>query len=73
MKIEYLKDLGCMIRQRRKQARLTIDMLAAMAMCSPRLLGEVERGKRNVSFGVVLAICALLGIELHAHGREENR
>lgn len=73
MKIESSKELGNMIRRRRKQAGLTIDQLAVMAMCSPRLLGEVERGKRNVGFEIVLSICALLGIELYANGREESR
>lgn len=73
MKIESSKELGNMIRRRRKQAGLTIDQLAVMAMCSPRLLGEVERGTRNVGFEIVLSICALLGIELYANGREESR
>ncbi len=40
-----------------------------MIPCSPRLLGEVERGKRNVSLSVVLKLCAALGIDLYAEGR----
>ena len=72
MKINTLKDLGTLIRQRRKRERMTIDMLAAMLPCSPRLLGELERGVRNVSFEQVLAVCAMLGIELTATGREES-
>ena len=51
---------------------MTIETLAAMLPCSPRLIGEMERGVRNVSFECVLAVCAMLGIELTATGREEN-
>ena len=72
MKIHTLKDLGTLIGQRRKREHLTIDTLAAMLPCSPRLLGEMERGVRNVSFEHVLAVCAMLGIELTATGREET-
>ena len=72
MKINTLKDLGALIRQRRKREHMTIETLAAMLPCSPRLLGEMERGVRNVSFEYVLAVCAMLGIELTATGREET-
>ena len=66
MKIENLTAIGRLIRKRRKGADITLETLAAMLSCSPRLLGEVERGKRNVSFQTVLNICALLGIDLVA-------
>lgn len=69
MKIENMTDIGLLIRKRRKRAGITLETLAAMLACSPRLLGEVERGKRNVSFQTVLNICALLGIELAAAQR----
>ena len=72
MKIHSLKDIGTFIRQRRKREKMTIEMLAAMVPCSPRLLGELERGTRNVSFEQLLNICALLGITLTAKGREED-
>lgn len=72
MKISHLADLGSVIRRRRKSVSMTIEALSAMVPCSPRLLGELERGERNVSFEVVLAVCALLGIELETHEREEN-
>lgn len=64
-----MTDIGLLIRKRRKRAGITLETLAAMLACSPRLLGEVERGKRNVSFQTVLNICALLGIELAAAQR----
>ncbi len=68
-KIQTLSDIGSIIRRRRKEAGLTIETLAGMLACSPRLLGELERSERNVSFSIVLKTCALLGIELLAKWR----
>ena len=70
MKITTPKEIGALIRQQRKSAKLTIADLAAMVPCSPRLLGEAERGTRNVSLGTVLTICGLLGVDLEATTRE---
>lgn len=72
MKIQTLSDIGAVIRQRRKRERMTIEALSSMVPCSPRLLGELERGTRKVSFEQVLKICSLLGINLTAKGREED-
>lgn len=69
MKIETTQEIGALIRSRRKLAKLSIAGLAELIPCSPRLLGEVERGKRNVSFAAVLQLCAALGIDLYAEGR----
>lgn len=52
---------------------MSIAELSAMIPCSPRLLGEVERGTRKVSFDMAITICSLLGIELYAREREENK
>lgn len=73
MKINSLKELGTLIRQRRKSEHLTIETLSALVPCSPRLLGEMERGIRNVSFEHVLCVCTLLGIDLIAMEKEESR
>lgn len=70
MKIKTPNEIGALIRQQRKSAKLTIADLAAMVPCSPRLLGEAERGTRNVSLSTVLTVCGLLGIDLEASTRE---
>lgn len=70
MKIETTQEIGALIRSRRKLAKLSIAGLAELIPCSPRLLGEVERGKRNVSLAVVLNLCAALGIDLFAEERK---
>lgn len=73
MKINHIKDIGAVIRKRRKSVHMSIAELSAMIPCSPRLLGEVERGTRKVSFDMAITICSLLGIELYAREREENK
>ncbi|MBE6410267.1 MAG: helix-turn-helix domain-containing protein [Akkermansiaceae bacterium] len=73
MKIQDLSDIGSIIRQQRKAAGLSIETLASMLACSPRLLGELERGARNVSFIIVLKTCAMLGIELFAKCRGDHK
>lgn len=72
MNIKTTQDIGQLIRAQRKAAKLTIAGLAELIPCSPRLLGEVERGQRNVSLSMILSLCAALGIDLQANTRKEN-
>jgi y4mF family transcriptional regulator len=58
------EELGAQIRARRKALRLTQGELAAVARVTPRLLGEVERGKASAQLGGVLRILAALGLGL---------
>lgn len=64
--------LGRIIRERRKKQGLTIAELSMMVPCSPRLLGELERGKRGVRVGMILALLALLGLTVDIRGKEER-
>ena len=66
-------ELGAMIRERRKKQGLTIAELSMMVPCSPRLLSELERGKRGVGVGVILQLMSLLGLRVDIRGREEIR
>lgn len=72
MNIKTAQDIGQLIRAQRKAAKLTIAGLAELIPCSPRLLGEVERGQRNVSLSIILNLCAALGIDLQANTRKGN-
>lgn len=72
MNIKTTQDIGQLIRAQRKAAKLTIAGLAELIPCSPRLLGEVERGQRNVSLSIILNLCAALGIDLQANTRKGN-
>lgn len=64
------QEFGAFIRERRKQQGLTMEDFASVVPCSPRLLSELERGKRGVSISMVLRILTLLGLEFHLLPRE---
>lgn len=70
MLIPTEQDFGAELRRRRKQQGLTLEELASVVPCSPRLLSELERGKRGVSIALILRLLSLLGLELHLIGRE---
>ena len=59
------------IRQRRKKQGLTIAELSMLVPCSPRLLSELERGKRGVSISVAFQLLSMLGLVVDIKGREE--
>ena len=68
-KVQAPDQLGRAIRDRRKSLRLTQEELAAVASVTPRLLGEVERGKPTAQLDGVLRILAALGLDLYARTR----
>jgi len=57
-------DVGIAIRSRRKELGYTQERLAALTGMSPRLLGEIERGKRTTGIQRVLDLATALGIDL---------
>lgn len=67
--LKNVDELGRMVRERRKSLRLTQEDLAAVARVTPRLLGEVERGKATAQLDGVLRILAALGLDLYARTR----
>ena len=73
MNVTTEAELGAMIRERRKKQGLTIAELSMMVPCSPRLLSELERGKRGGGVGVILQLLSLLGLRVDIRGREEIR
>jgi HTH-type transcriptional regulator / antitoxin HipB len=63
------EELGALIRARRNELKLTQEDLAGVALVTPRLLGEVERGKPTAQLDGLLRILAALGIDLFARPR----
>lgn len=54
--IEYIpmgttKDLGSLIRKRRKEAKITLNALASLMGVSPRFLAELEQGRETIAPG----------------------
>lgn len=63
------QDLGRLVRERRTAQHLTQEQLAAVAAVTPRLLGEVERGKPTAQLDGVMRILAALGLDLCVRAR----
>ncbi len=68
-KIRDALDLGFIIRERRVDLGLTQVQLAQACGCSPRFVGELERGIAGGNIKQVIRICRSLGIDLFAKVR----
>ena len=51
---------GELIRQRRKQLKLTAAQLAQLVRCSKSFISKIENGQRKPSLATLLRICAAL-------------
>lgn len=64
-------DLGVIMRKRRSDLGLTQVQLAEACGCSPRFIGELERGVAGGNIKQVIHVCKMLGIDLFAKVRGE--
>ncbi len=62
-------QLGAMIKQARKAAKIPIDQAALLAGVSKQFLADLERGKPTVQFEKALLVAQQFGIELVARPR----
>lgn len=67
--IRKAEDLGSLIRKRRKRFGYTQEEMADMMECSPRLIGEMERGRGTVGIDKMLDYALSLGIDVVAFER----
>ena len=67
--VRTARDLGALLRQRRKSMKLTQAQLAGLSGLSHKLIIDVEHGKPTAEFDEVLQLAATLGIDLIARGR----
>lgn len=65
MQIRTAKELGELVRKRRKETGLTQGQTSGFIGVGVRFLGELERGKTTVELGRVLQVLDALGLELH--------
>ena len=56
--------LGALLRQRRKELGYTQQDIADMTGWSPRLIGELERGRATVGIGRVIDYANGLGVDI---------
>ncbi len=61
--------LGATLRRRRKMLGYTQEEVADMLRFSPRLVGEIERGRGTVGINKVLSYATALGIDVAAFER----
>lgn len=59
-----MRQMGALIRERRKGLRLTQVRLAGLAGCTPLFIYEVEHGKTNPRFKNLLAVLKVLGLQI---------
>jgi HTH-type transcriptional regulator/antitoxin HipB len=67
--IKDARQLGELIRSRRKELSLTQTEVAEIANTNLRFLSELERGKPTARLENVMRVLATLGIELEARNR----
>lgn len=66
MRLRTARDVGAMVRDRRRSAGLSQAELAARAGVSKRWLAALEAGKPGAEMGLVLRTFAALGTDLTA-------
>ncbi len=71
-KINNALEIGKIVRQRRKDAGLTLKDAAGMAGVGVRFLSELERGKPTLQIGLAIDVLQLFGLELHVRARGER-
>jgi len=71
-KINNAKEIGQILRQRRKEAGLTLKDAAGMAGVGVRFLSELERGKPTLQIGLAIEVLQLFGLELYVRVRGES-
>ena len=65
--------IGRLVRERRKEAGMTLKDAAALAGVGVRFLSELERGKPTLQLGLAIRVLHLFGLELHVEKRGDQR
>ncbi|MBI1945870.1 MAG: helix-turn-helix transcriptional regulator [Deltaproteobacteria bacterium] len=71
MRVTTTGELGAALRARRKERALTQAQLADLCGVSVRFVSEVERGRPTAGVGLVLRLCARLGLDVGVAPRGE--
>ena len=64
MQILDVKSLGQLIKETRKEQKLTQGDLAVSAQVGVRFIVDLENGKETAQIGKVLKVCQMLGLKL---------
>jgi len=67
-----VQDFARLIKETRKEQKVRQQDLADLAGVSCRFLSDLENGKATVELGKVLAVLAILGLEIKLASRGEK-
>lgn len=68
-KVTRADEIGRLVRRRRREIGLSQIDLAGVARVTPRLVGELENGKKTAQLDGVLRVLAALGLDLYVKSR----
>ena len=71
MKVNNTKELGKMIRQRRKELGYTQGFLSEYSGLSASFISNLENGKKTAEIGKVMFLLSLLGLDMELKPRGE--
>lgn len=66
------KQLGRIIRETRKNQKLTQKQLAATCGVGIRFISELEKGKESCHIGKALEVVNMLGLDVLIEGRDKT-
>lgn len=70
--INEVKELGVLIRDARKEQKLTQSQLCALCGVGLRFIVDIERGKPTCEFGKALHVIRMLGLDIAIRKRGEK-
>lgn len=70
MTIRSAKDIGQLVRKRRKEMNMTQKESAAIIGVGIRFLSELENGKSSLEIDKVIRVMLYMGIDLEAKERK---
>lgn len=73
MQILKSENIAKLVKDRRKKLNLTQAQCAAFCGVGNRFFSELENGKESLHIGKVLNILQMLGINLHAIEKENDK
>ncbi len=62
--IDYMDEVGALVRQRRKALRIDQQTVADLAGVSRKLVSDIERGKPTVRMDGLLTVLGAVGLTL---------
>ena len=69
MIITSVKDIGLLVKEKRKKINMTQKEAASIAGVGVRFLSELENGKPTLEIDKVLNVARIFGIDIEANNR----